>query len=81
MDIFLATRYDSDHYGGIDKGPRSWDHGWPIWKYAISDIDEYAYSASLLVSYIGFNYFLRGDLTEEVEERIVREDAVADQGL
>lgn len=137
VDAFLATHYDSDHYGGIDKvldagvtvgawyerGERQHlpssktsqtqfrqydsvavspirlmpgdeidldpevslvvvaSNGHvrgAVGKYPIDSLDENAYSVSLLVSYNGFNYFIGGDLTSEVEERIVREAAVGD---
>ncbi len=40
--------------------------------------NENDYSAALLVSYRGFNYFIGGDLTAIVEERLVREAALGD---
>lgn len=41
----------------------------------IDRLDENGYSVVLLVSYNGFNSFVAGDLTPELEERIVREAA------
>jgi len=40
--------------------------------------NENDYSIALLVSYRGFNYFIAGDLTAIVEERLVREAALGD---
>ncbi len=40
--------------------------------------NENDYSAALLVSYRGFNYFIAGDLTAIVEERLVKEAAIGD---
>jgi len=40
--------------------------------------NENAYSVALLVSYEGFNYFIGGDLTSDVEDRLVLEAAVGD---
>ncbi len=40
--------------------------------------NENDYSAALLVSYRGFNYFIGGDLTAIVEERLVNEAALGD---
>lgn len=47
-------------------------------KYPIDDLDENAYSVALLISFEGFNYFVAGDLTEEVEQRLVEEAAIGD---
>lgn len=40
--------------------------------------EENALSVTLVVSYRGFNYLIGGDLTSEVEERLLREAAVGD---
>ncbi len=40
--------------------------------------NENDYSAALLVSFRGFNYFIAGDLTAIVEDRLVREAALGD---
>ncbi len=46
--------------------------------YPINNLNENGYSVALLISYDGFNYFIGGDLTEPVEERIVLEAALGD---
>lgn len=52
-----------------------------VGKHPIDGLDENGYSVSLLISYRGFNYFVGGDLTREVEVRIVEEAALGDLDL
>jgi len=52
-------------------------HG-AVGRYRINSLDENGYSVALLISFQGFNYFIAGDLTEEVEERIVAEAALGE---
>ncbi len=40
--------------------------------------NENFYSIALLISYEGFNYFVGGDLTSDIEERIVEQAALGD---
>ena len=49
-----------------------------IGHYPLTGCEENDFSIALLISYEGFNYFIGGDLTMRVEERIVEQAALGD---